>query len=159
MAIPRIRLAAACLLRHADRLLVIEAFDAATHEVFYKAIGGGIEFGETGEECLRRELREELHAEIDQICYLGTAEHIYTLDHQVGHVVLLLYTARFVDPAFYQIETLTGHEPEGRTYQARWLPLDDFRSGRAILGPTGLLALLEQSEREGYCSHLLSIRE
>ena len=154
----RVRPAAACMFRHQDRLLVIEAFDAETNEIFYRLISGGIEFGETGQECIVRELYEELRAEIEQVKYLGTIEHIYRLNHQAGHALFLLYAANFVEPGFYKEEMLIGHEPDGSTYQARWLPIADFREGRALLGPPGLLALLDHSEQTNGCSHLISQR-
>jgi len=55
---------------------------------------------------------------------------------------VLCYETKFADPAFYQQETITGHEDNGESFQAVWKALADFREGRAILYPDGLLDLL-----------------
>ena len=53
-----------CIFRDGKRILVGDAFDPIKNELFYCPPGGGIEFGESSEEALRREIFEELGKEI-----------------------------------------------------------------------------------------------
>jgi 8-oxo-dGTP pyrophosphatase MutT (NUDIX family) len=59
----RIRPLALAVIRRDDRILVFEAHDSVKDETFYRLLGGGIEFGDRGEEAIRRELVEELGVE------------------------------------------------------------------------------------------------
>ena len=58
--------------------------------VFIETSGGGIEAGEEPETAIRRELKEELGAEIDVICKLGVVSDYYNLIHRhnVNHYYL-----------------------------------------------------------------------
>ena len=51
----KIRPLAIALIFHEDRLLVMECFDNVKQEIFYRPLGGGIEFSETGETIRRSE--------------------------------------------------------------------------------------------------------
>ena len=44
--------------------------------------GGGVEYGEDLETAIKRELKEELGAEVDVICKLGTVSDYYNLIHR-----------------------------------------------------------------------------
>ena len=58
---PRTRVTALGLMRRSDgRLLLERGMDAAKGEAFYRAPGGGVEFGEYAAAALRREFMEEL---------------------------------------------------------------------------------------------------
>jgi ADP-ribose pyrophosphatase YjhB (NUDIX family) len=136
-----VRPIAICVIEHQGRLLVFEAEDAVKGDTFYRPLGGGIEFGELGADCIRRELREEIGAEVEGITYLGTIENRFVCDGEPGHEIVLVYRARFSDPARYREETITVHE-ETETLTARWMELADFRSDAARLVPSELLGLL-----------------
>ena len=54
-----IRVIAAAVIRDGDRILVWHDHDPATGEVVAVPLAGGIEFGETGEQAIRRELKRK----------------------------------------------------------------------------------------------------
>jgi hypothetical protein len=53
---PAIRATALAMILDGDRLLVSQGFDNAKRERFYRLLGGGIEFGETGADAVAREV-------------------------------------------------------------------------------------------------------
>lgn len=126
-----------------DRILAIEGFDAVKGERFSRPPGGGIDFGETSEEGLRREFREELAVELADITYLGALENAFTYEGRPGHEIVLVHRVELPDELRFGGDAVAGAESDGAPYTARWLPLSEVRAGSAILYPTGLLALLD----------------
>ena len=132
------------IFQHEGRLLVFEGYDPIRGLTFYRPLGGGIEFGEYGHQALAREMREEIGAEITDVRYLGVIENIFTHAGKQGHEIVLVYAARFIDPAFYQQSALAGAEDNGTPIMVSWKPLADFENG-AFLVPIELLDLLRTS--------------
>lgn len=66
-----IRPIAICVFRRAGRLLVGEGYDPLKGETFHRPVGGGLQFGETSEQAMRREIGEELGVEIRGLRPLG----------------------------------------------------------------------------------------
>ena len=58
-----IRPVAICIFRKEDKILVFEAYDKVDDKIFYRPLGGGIEFGEHSSETVVREIREEINNE------------------------------------------------------------------------------------------------
>lgn len=136
-----IRPIAVCIFRRGDSIFVFEGYDPTKEEVFYRPLGGAIEFGESGAQTVARELQEEIGAQVTEIRYLFTLENIFTYDGQPGHEIIMVYEGRFVNDGWYDRSHVKGHEDNGLPFKALWKPLEDFRQG-AILYPTGLLARL-----------------
>ncbi len=67
----KIRPIAICVCRAGERILVAEGYDSVKEQIFYRPLGGSIEFGERGEEAVRREFQEEIGTGLDDIRYLG----------------------------------------------------------------------------------------
>ena len=88
--VPTIRNIAVGLPRKGEHVLALEGYDKVRGLNFYRAIGGGIEFGETAEAALRREFREELDCELDRVELLGVIENIFEYEglpgHEIAHV-------------------------------------------------------------------------
>ncbi len=137
-----IRVVAIGIFIHDGRILVFEGRDPHDGRVFYRPLGGGIEFGERGRDALTRELREELGAEIADVSYLGIIENLFTYDGQPHHEIVLVYRARFTDPRMYDAPSSICYEHDGTPFLSLWKPLDEFRTGGPPLYPAGLLEFL-----------------
>jgi 8-oxo-dGTP pyrophosphatase MutT (NUDIX family) len=124
----RIRPIAICVFQHQNRILVFEAYDHVKDEIFYRPLGGSIEFGEHSSIAVAREIKEELGAEICNLSFLGSIEN----------------EAEFVDPEFYQRESLDAFEDDGSKMKVVWKDIEFFKNGKAPLYPTGLFELLEK---------------
>ena len=137
----RIRAIALGFIQNGSRLFVSEGFDPAKQDFFYRALGGGIEFGETSLEALKREFREELQAELTNIHYLGCLENVFTFNGAAGHEFVQLYRCDFVDQTFYQQEQVNFADSD-QTYTAYWIERDRFQSGELRLVPPQCLEFL-----------------
>ena len=138
----RIRPIALCVFLHNNCILVNEGYDPVKRQTFYRPLGGGIEFGETSVDTVRRELKEELNAEVGEVCYLGTLENIFVFNGTPGHEIVLIYDGALVKSGLYEQAVIVGEEANGEVIRAVWKSLDEFGEGKSILYPTGLLELL-----------------
>ena len=102
---------AAAVIRKENRVLATQRGYGA-YKDWWEFPGGKIEAGETPEEALAREIREELKSEILVGAYIGTVEY----DYPEFHLVMKCYWAEIVrgEPV------LLEHEA------ARWLGCDDL---------------------------------
>lgn len=142
-----IRVIVAAVIRDGDRILVWEDHNPDTGEVVAVPLAGGLEFGETGEEAIARELREEIGATATRTDYLGTIEDVFEWAGQKRHELHLIYDVGVSEPSVYEVEEIPVVEDDGTTYVARWRPLSEFR-GSARLAPDGLLDLIADSRRD-----------
>lgn len=137
-----IRVAARCLFRHKGQILAISAQDPDKPEPHYGMPGGGVKFGETSEQALRREMREELGAEVTHLDLLLVSEEIFKVQGRTYHSIVFLYEGRFADPGFYArpvIPYVEGPEPRAK---ATWMPILTFVSGEKRLLPERLVEIL-----------------
>jgi 8-oxo-dGTP pyrophosphatase MutT (NUDIX family) len=130
----QIRVLALGLIRDGERLFVSEGYDPRRQQTFYRAMGGGVEFGETSREALEREFQEEIGAALANICYLGCLENLFTFNGQPGHELIQLYACDFADPAFYRRDRWIFNEGK-RQKTALWVETERFRSGEFLLVP------------------------
>ncbi len=140
----RIRPIAAAVIRRGERILVWDDYNPATGETVCVPLAGGIEFGETGAEAIRRELAEEIGATPTRIHFLGLLEDIFDWAGQKRHELYLVYDVQLAEQAVYEAEEVDVVEPDGTSYSARWRSLNEF-VGSARLVPDGLLELIQQS--------------
>jgi 8-oxo-dGTP pyrophosphatase MutT (NUDIX family) len=130
----QIRVLALGLIKDGDRVFISEGYDPVKQQSFYRAMGGGVEFGETSLEALKREFQEEIQAELTEIRYLACLENIFTFNGKDGHEIIQLYGCGFADPKFYEIDKLIFAEGE-RKKQAVWVDINRFKSGELRLVP------------------------
>lgn len=115
-----------------NKLLVLEGFDEKKNEFFYRALGGGIEFGEKSDEALRREFFEELGIKIDIDKYLGLAENIFEFNGRKGHELVLMYSISIKDEDYK--ENYIVNDDKG-TFKGLWIDIQEFIKGEKILYP------------------------
>ena len=103
----------AAILRDSDKILIARKAKGKPLEGFWEFPGGKIEFGETPEESLVRELMEEMDIKVKVNEYIG--ESIY--DYGNGKVISLLgYSAEIVEGDI----KLTDHD------RYEWVTLEEI---------------------------------
>lgn len=137
-----IRPIALCVLRRGQEILVQESYDSAKGEIFYRPPGGGIEFGEYSWDAVRREMKEELSIDVQNLEYMGSVESIFEYEGKQGHEMVFLFGGEPSDEILGELDSVVGVESDGTSYKAKWIPLSDFQKGKAILYPDGLLEML-----------------
>jgi len=140
-----IRILALGVIQDGKRIFISKGYDPAKQQTFYRAMGGGVEFGETSDEALRREFWEEIQAELTNIRYLGCLENLFTYNDQPGHELLQLYQCDFADPRFYQLEELTFAEGQ-RQKTALWVDIEQLKTGELRLVPEKFLDYVQLDE-------------
>jgi len=136
-----VRPIAIAVLRRGASILVSEGRDRTKRETFYRPLGGGIEFGETAEEALRRELREELGVELASVRLLGVLENLFRFEGSPGHEIVFVFDAVVADPGFYSSDPPLLVLDEGS--RVSWEPVRRFTNGSARLYPQGMEPFLE----------------
>jgi len=140
--VAEIRALAICVFSNNGRILAAEGYDSVKKQTFYRPLGGMIEFGEPAEEALRREIGEEIAAEIASPRLQGVTENIFVYEGEPGHEIVFVFDAEFVDRSLYEREVIEGDE-FGQRFKAVWKKLGEF-SAETPLYPDGLLELLQQ---------------
>lgn len=131
------RAVALCLLEHQNRLLLQEFWHEHDQQYFFRPPGGGIELGERSVDAVRREMREELGAEIFEPRLVRVLENIFEYGGETKHEIVFLFRARITD------ERILG-APEiqliDNTYAFRavWTPLEVLLREEVLLYPVDL---------------------
>lgn len=139
----RIRPLAICVFRNNGRILVAEGYDPVKEHTFYRPLGGAIEFGEASQETVRRELMEEIGAEVEGLQYLGTLENIFVFNGEPGHEIVMVYDGVLTNSGLYDQAVIEGKEADvDESFKAVWKNISEFVEGKSTLYPDGLLELI-----------------
>jgi 8-oxo-dGTP pyrophosphatase MutT (NUDIX family) len=133
--VPHIRNIAVGLPIKDDHVLVLEGYDRVRDLRFYRAIGGGIEFGETAEAAVRREFHEELGFELGQVELLGVTENIFDYEGKPGHEIAHVFAVESAQLASLPLDAKLRILDEGSP--VRWVEIADIQSGAMPLFPAG----------------------
>ncbi|WP_248703735.1 NUDIX hydrolase [Curtobacterium sp. MWU13-2055] len=117
-------------------VLLSESFDGVRDLRFHRAVGGGIEFGETAVQALRREFREELDVALDDVRLLGVLENLFEYEGQPGHEYVHVFAVRSAELDAVPLDAELVVLDEGSP--VRWAPVDTD----VPVFPDGVLELL-----------------
>ncbi|MEB3291669.1 MAG: NUDIX domain-containing protein [Synechococcales bacterium] len=137
----KIRVIVLGLVRHGDRVLLSEGYDSKLGSHYYRALGGGIDFGESSQDALRREFQEELRVELENIRYLGCSENLFCLEDEPGHEIVFAYQCDLCDRSLYEKSSIPYYEGH-KEYQASWIEISELQSGIKRLVPEVFLSYL-----------------
>jgi 8-oxo-dGTP pyrophosphatase MutT (NUDIX family) len=136
----RVRAIAVGLVVHDGRLLAEEYSANGRHGGFLRAPGGGIDFGETAADAVRREFAEELGAAVDDARMLAVTENIFDAHGKRGHEIVHVFAVRSAQlealPRDARLPVLDGDTTVG------WYDLHALKTGGLPLYPDGILDLL-----------------
>ncbi len=130
-----IRVKVMCLFAHDGKVLVGRGYEVATGEHFYRVLGGSLNFGESTEEGIRREMREELKCEVENLRLCEVLENRYTYEGRKGHEVVFLYQGDLADKSLYAQNPIHIIEDTYKFY-ADWIRISEILSGTKKLYPT-----------------------
>lgn len=128
-----IRPNALAIIKKNNLLLAQKGEDEKTGEVFYRLMGGGIEFGELSSETLKREFKEELNATIINEKFLCPIENIFEFNSKKWHEITFLFEADLLETSLFDEKLIKVLDTEDG--YAEWVPIDGIKSGEIILYP------------------------
>ncbi|MGQ4649732.1 NUDIX domain-containing protein [Lyngbya aestuarii] len=134
----KIRVIVLGLIKNGDRTLLSEGYDPVKQETFYRALGGGVDFGETSYDALKREFQEELQTELVNIKYLECIESLFIFNGRSGHEIIQLYQCDFADQKLYQLDELEFVEGDSKK-KAVWVDIEQCKSGKLRVVPEKFL--------------------
>ncbi len=146
MSNQRIRAVALCVVMNGGRVLVRRHVDHDLQRVFFRPPGGTIEYGEYSRDAARREMQEEIGADVVNLRPLGCIENLFDYKGDTGHEIVFIYRGDFADAELYQHDVINGQEADGENFLAFWLPPAAFTADQPLY-PTALLDLLRNEAK------------
>lgn len=116
--------------------------DSEKGSSYLRAIGGGIEFGETAQAAVRREFLEELEIELDMVQLLGVVENHFDYEGEPGHEIVHVFSVASKHLDSIPLDQSLTVLDEGST--VAWF---DVSRMEIPLYPEGSLDLLEGWEK------------
>lgn len=117
----------------------------AEGDPFWTFPGGRAELGESAEQTLRREMKEELDVEVEIVRLLWFVENFFTYEDKHYHEIALYFLMQFPSTSKYlvQSEPFQGQEKEVKlTFQ--WFPLEPEVLSSLPLLPSFLQTALQK---------------
>ncbi|CUX05695.1 putative MutT/nudix family protein [Agrobacterium fabacearum S56] len=134
-----IRIKALGLHWRGPRLLAFEVYDHEGRLKGVRPLGGSVEFGESAEDAVIREFKEEIDVEVSILAGPMVLENVFFHDGQRRHEIVFIFDVAFPPGAFEAQERIRFQEGDGTSmvaalYDLRELDMD----GSPELYPKGL---------------------
>ena len=136
----KLNVRAAGVIIHNNKLLVHKN----NREGHYALMGGRMAIGESSEETVKREFKEETGKDVEITGYIGTVENFFQIDSKKYYEIMFIYKLEFIDEEDKKIEE-TIKNIEGKDYlEYKWLPLDNLE--QQPLRPEGVKQILKNGK-------------
>lgn len=123
------------IVRNGEKLLFSRGYDEIKKQAFLRPLGGHVEFGERGEETIKREMREEVGCDALQVQFVSAIENLFTYNGKKGHEIVLVYEGKLADESLYKKDSFSFTEDE-RASVAGWFSRADVeKEGIPIYPP------------------------
>jgi ADP-ribose pyrophosphatase YjhB (NUDIX family) len=129
-----------------NRILVCEVLNDKGVLKGWVPLGGGIEFGETAQHALTREIQEEIGSSIQVIGSPLVFENIFEHHGTKGHEIIFAFPITLDRKEIYTKTRFQISEHRGSTHWVEWIPVERFQREEAILFPSGMLQRLQDFE-------------
>ena len=129
-----IKLKAMCIFQKGGQVLVSKGLDKVKNETFYRFLGGHIDFFETAEDGIRREIKEELGSEIENLKLLEMIENLFIYKGEKCHEVDFIFSGNLVRKELYEQNPIHVVE-DTYEFDAHWVSIKDLISSRIPLYP------------------------
>ena len=137
------RVVAHCVLRNGQKVLLIRFEEPGTGRIGWRAPGGGIELGETSEEAVRREIREEVGVELDVLKFRGPVEGFIEWRGEQEHEIVFLFEGWPREwGRLAESDRIEGVEASGRTLDLRWVDPGTILGSGDLMYPEGVWPVL-----------------
>jgi len=145
----QIKAKAMCLFYQDGKILVSRGRNKVTNEIFYRLLGGSLNFFENSEAGIRREIQEELHSDIENLKFITTIENTFTHEDWRGHEIVFVYLGDLKRKELYEQNVIHIVE-ETYEFDAEWIPVRDVIKGTKILFPSFDWKSLFQKMRDNF---------
>lgn len=123
-----------------NKVLVSKGYDKVKNEIFYRSIGGGIEFLENSKDALKREFKEELNIKINVGEFLGISENIFTYNGKNAHELILFYNVDIKDEDYKEKYHIIDDNCET---DAVWIDTKKFKNKELKIYPEKVFEYLD----------------
>lgn len=136
----KLNVRAAGVIIHNNKLLIHHDLNNG----HYALVGGRITIGESSDETLKRELKEEVGKEIEITEYITTIENFFTLNNTKYHEIMFVHKAEFLNDEDKKIETDLKSIEGREDLRFEWIDLKDL--DKYALKPQVIKDMLKNKE-------------
>lgn len=141
----KIRPIALGFFEHRGRILLQQYWHEPEQYHFFRLAGGGIEFGESAAEAMRREAREELSAEISDPELVAVFENLFEYGGDPKHEIVFIFRAQLLNDELLAADEFTMAD-DGLPFRAVWVPREEILAGQHVVYPVRFREMLLRGE-------------
>ena len=138
------------IFRHENKILLHHELNS----IHYTLPGGRVKEGETTEETLRREIKEEMGQEVKIIKSVSFMENLFTDNKKKYHEILVTYELEFIDKSMYEKEVIPTIEKD-KELEFIWYDIDKLND--IIFLPNALKDLIVNDSNE--FKHIINVEK